>query len=366
MTQTLTFTRLFFAIISIAFLTGYIANTEVGGLSFTNVIIGLTAGLTLSLGLIGLDLLLTKQCNLRVFNTTLIGLFFGYLMGETILLVFNGLMNIGSATIAPESLTMVKIAVFLTCIYLAMAITARSADEFQLSLPFIQFKSGSRHKRDILLDSSVLTDARIIDIASSGLLDDHLIAPGFMLNELYMMLENPDECIKNKARRSIDVLKKLETIPTLNLRNSDVDFPELKDCASKLIQLARQLEANIITSDVARLQNYAIEGIRIINIHMLSNVLKPMVTGEYINIKIQRYGKEPRQGVGYLDDGTMVVVNGGAEFLGESIKAQVLSVKHTSSGRMIFCNAADELLFMEQLAASAEAVDTSQKNCLTI
>src|ERR1044072_7233269 len=103
------------------------------------------------------------------------------------------------------------------------------------------------------------------------------------------------------------------------------------------------MNTNIITSDINRIQQASIEGVRIINIHLLSNALKPLTqAGEFINIKIQRYGKEPRQGVGYLDDGTMVVVNGGAEFIGETIKAQVLSVKHTSSGRMIFCNAAEE------------------------
>ncbi len=120
----------------------------------------------------------------------------------------------------------------------------------------------------------------------------------------------------------------LESLPALDLRYVDTDFPDVKDPMTKLIRLARFLDANIITSDMNRIQQSFHEGVSIINIHMLSNALKPITqTGEHINIKIQRYGKEPRQGVGYLEDGTMVVVNGGAEYIGETIKAQVLSVE---------------------------------------
>jgi len=154
---------------------------------------------------------------------------------------------------------------------------------------------------------------------------------------------------KAKARRSLDLIKKLEGLPSLDLRYVDTDFPEIKEPMTKLIRLARFMDTHIITSDINRIQQASIEGVRIINIHMLSNALKPITqAGESITIKIQRYGKEARQGVGYLEDGTMVVVNGGAEFIGETVKAYVLSVKHTSSGRMIFCNAAEEGCLMSE------------------
>ena len=130
---------------------------------------------------------------------------------------------------------------------------------------------------------------------------------------------------------------------SLEVRFNDTDFPDVKDIQSKLIRLARLVDANILSADISKIQMASIEGIRIINLHTLSNALKPLMqAGEFIKIKIQRFGKEPRQGVGYLDDGTMVVVNGGGKFISETIDAQVLSVKHTSSGRMVFCNACDE------------------------
>src|SRR3989338_9826200 len=132
-------------------------------------------------------------------------------------------------------------------------------------------------------------------------------------------------------------------MPDLHMRSNDTDFPETKDIMGKLIRLARLFDANILTADISRIQMANIEGVRIINLHNLSNALKPLMqAGEHIKIKIQRYGKEPRQGVGYLDDGTMVVVNGGGQYIRQTIDAQVLSVKHTTSGRVIFCNAADE------------------------
>ena len=209
----------------------------------------------------------------------------------------------------------------------------QATEEIRLSIPFIEFKQLSHKKKDILVDFSILSDPRIIDLASTGLLDHHLIIPRFAVKELYVQAETGDEMIKAKARRSLEMIKKLESLPSLDLRYVDTDFPEIKDSMAKLIHLARFMDKHIITSDINRIQQSSIEGVRIINIHMLSNALKPITqTGESINIKIQRYGKEARQGVGYLEDGTMVVVNGGAEFIGETIKAYVLSVKHTSSG----------------------------------
>ena len=197
-------------------------------------------------------------------------------------------------------------------------------------------------KKDLLLDGSVLSDARIIDLAGSGVVDNHLVIPRFLIKELYAQAELSDENTRIKAKRALDVAKKLEAIPELELRYNDTDFPDIKDPMNKLLRLGRLIDANILTADISRVQIATIEGVRIINIHSLSNSLKPLMqAGEQIRIKIQRYGKEPRQGIGYLEDGTMVVVNGGGQFIGETIDAQVLSVKHTSSGRMVFCNAAD-------------------------
>jgi uncharacterized protein YacL len=272
----------------------------------------------------------------------MLGLFFGYLMGQALLFTFSAILDIstGSAHLPPPFLAVCKTALFLFGLYIGTLTTLRASDELSLSVPFIRFNHASQKRKDLIIDVSVLSDARIIDLAASGLLDSQLIMPRFLIKELYLQAESPDESIRNKAKKAIDILKKLESMHELSLKYNDTDFPESKDLFNKIIRLSRLLDANVITADLSQVQTPVIEKIRFINLHDLAKALKPlMFGGESIKIKIQRYGKEPRQGVGYLEDGTMVVVNGGGHFIGEQIDVQVLSVKHTTSGRMIFCNA---------------------------
>lgn len=331
--------QLLFSVVSILFSVTFTTHYFDGGVNWINASVGIVGGLILSGILAALDFVF-KRFHLRSFNTAILGLFFGYLMAQAILFSLDGITGWETSS---ASLMPLRFLVFLVCGYIGMNMTLQAAEEIRVSLPFIEFKQMSHKKKDILVDLSILADPRMIDLATTGLLDHHLIMPRFAVKELYAQAEMGDDMVKAKARRSLELIKKLESMPSLELRYVDTDFPEIKDPMMKLIRLARFMDTHIITSDINRIQQSSIEGVRIINIHMLSNALKPITqAGESINIKIQRYGKEARQGVGYLEDGTMVVVNGGAEFIGETIKAYVLSVKHTSSGRMIFCNAAEE------------------------
>jgi len=343
MNVALAFTRLFFMVLCIFFMTFYmISGPE--GYTLRNLGFGIALGIIFGCILIGFDLLF-KKFNLRSFNVAVVGLFFGYLMGQALVLIFSAILEISAATVhlSVPALEIIRIALFLFGIYTGTLMTLRSADEIYVSIPFVKFTAMAHKKKDLLIDTSVLSDARIIDLAASGLLDCHLVLPRFVVKDLYASSEVVDEHARMKAKRSLDVVKKLEGIQELELRYNDTDFPEVKDSLSKMIRLARLLDANILTADVSQIQIPAIEGFRFINIHDLSKALKPLMQmGEHIKIKIQRFGKEPRQGVGYLEDGTMVVVNGGGEFIGELVDAQVLSVKHTTSGRMIFCNALAE------------------------
>lgn len=343
MNLALAFTRTLFMILSIFFMTTYMISGP-DGYTTSNLATGAGIGVVLGLALIGFDLLF-KRFNLRAFNIAIIGLFVGYLMGQALVLILSAILDISSASIhlQPKSLEVIKIALFLFGVYLGTLMTLRAADELYVSVPFVKFTPTAHKKKDLIIDQSVLSDARVIDVASSGIFDHHLVLPRFLVKDLYIQAEVQDEAVRAKAKRSLEIVKKLETMAELDLRYSDTDFPDIKDPMSKMIRLARLLDANILTADISRVQMAAIEGVRVINLHILSNALKPLMqAGEHIKIKIQRYGKEPRQGVGYLEDGTMVVVNGGGEYIGEIIDAKVLSVKHTTSGRMIFCNAQDE------------------------
>jgi len=341
MNITLAFVRILFFILSIFFLTTYMIS---GGYTSVNLILGIVSGGILGLALIGFDLLF-KRFNLRSFNIAVMGLFFGYFMGLALVLILDAVLDISAASIHLDATTLeiIKIALFLFGIYLGTIMTMRSSDELYISVPFVKFTPMAHKKRDLVIDSSILADARVIDLATSGLVDNHLVIPRFLMKELYAQGESPDEHTRTKAKRALDVVKKLEAIPELELRFNDTDFPEIKEHMAKMVRFARFLDASVLTADISKIQMAAIEGVRFINIHSLSSAFKPLMqAGEQIKIKIQRYGKEPRQGVGYLEDGTMVVVNGGGSFIGEIVDAQVLSVKHTTSGRMIFCNVLDE------------------------
>lgn len=363
MSISLSLIQVLFSIICILFSINFSTHYFAGGFHWINVAVGLLGGCILSGILFGVDLFF-KRFNLRSFNTAILGLFFGYLMAQGILLSLAGIL--GWDMSHPDFMP-IRFFVFLACVYLGLTMTIQAAEEIRVSIPFVEFKQMSHKKKDILVDISILSDARIVDLASTGLLDHHLILPRFAIRELYTQAETGDEMIKAKARRSLEMIKKLESLPSLDLRYVDTDFPEIKDPMAKLIRLARFMDTHIMTSDINRIQQSSIEGVRIINIHMLSNALKPITqAGESISIKIQRYGKEARQGVGYLEDGTMVVVNGGAEFIGETIKAYVLSVKHTSSGRMIFCNAAEEGSLMMMDDFPTESQDLESKNFLAL
>lgn len=338
MNVSIAFARFFFLLVSILLMTTY-TTAVFGGFTSANILQGVALALIFNLILVGVDTQV-KRFNLRAFNTTVLGLFFGYLMGSALMVILNAIIDISSITLTQQVADLVKMGTFLFGTYLGLIMTIRSSEELSVSLPFIKFKPTSQKKKDLLLDSSILADPRVIDFASSGLVDKHLIVPRFVVKELYEQAERGDENTKIKSRRSLDVLKKLEGIPQLELSFNETDFQDVKEPMEKLVRLGRLLDANVLTADINRIQMAMVEGVRIINIHTLSNALKPiMQAGEFINIKVQRFGKEAKQGVGYLDDGTMVVINGGGDFIGKLIKAQVLSVKHTSSGRMIFCNA---------------------------
>lgn len=343
MNLALRFMRILFVVISVFVMTAY----QVGrpeGYTVVNAALGVGAGLLLGAALIGFDLLF-KQFNLRTFNIAVVGIFCGYLMGRGLVLILSTVLDISAASVylSPQVLEVSKIILFLFGVYLGTLTALRAADEFYVSIPFVKFSVQAHKKKDLLLDASVLADARIIDLAASGLLDHHLILPRFLIKDLHSQADAADDGIRTRAKRSLEVVKKLEATPGLNLRYHDADFPDLKDLMSKTVHLARLLDAHILTADISRMQTSSIEGVRIINLDTLSNALKPLMqAGEQIRIKIQRYGKEPRQGVGYLENGTMVVVNGGGQYIGEAIDVRVLSVKHTASGRMVFCNAVDE------------------------
>ncbi|MGR3974018.1 MAG: TRAM domain-containing protein [Candidatus Rhabdochlamydia sp.] len=322
------------------------------GQTLQNGCLGIVLGVLFFLCLLILDRCL-KTINLRSINISILGCFVGYLMGKVFFLIFEAALEMSSieARITPSILELIKIFVFLATTYLGAVVTLRASDELYITIPFVHFTQETQKKKDLIVDFSALSDLRIIDLALTGLINHTLIIPRFVLKDLYFRSELMKDISSLKAKKTLEVIRRLESIPHLELRYHETDFSEIKDPLEKIIRLAHLINANVLTSDANCIPTAAFEGIQVINLQSLSNALQPLMQGgEVISIKIQRLGKEVGQGVGYLEDGSMVVINGSSEMIGKIVEGKVLSVKHTSSGRIVFCNlVGDENAFKESL-----------------
>jgi uncharacterized protein YacL len=194
-----------------------------------------------------------------------------------------------------------------------------------------------------VLDTSVIIDGRIIDVCEAGFVEGPLIVPQFVLRELQQIADSPDGLKRNRGKRGFDVLERLQRSPKATVIVDERDFPNAREVDRKLIELARAVGAKIVTNDYNLDRVAELSGVTVLNVNELANALKPVVLpGEVMHVRIQREGKESGQGVAYLDDGTMVVVDHGRKHVGQSIDVTVTSVLQTTAGRMIFSRPRDE------------------------
>jgi hypothetical protein len=188
-----------------------------------------------------------------------------------------------------------------------------------------------------LLDTSVLIDGRVADVVAAGFLDGVLIVPQFVVRELQRLADATDPVRRNRGRRGFDVLDRLRRSPGVHLDLSEVDFPQIAEVDAKLVALARQRQARLLTNDAALARVAGLAAVPVGSLHELANALRAVaLPGEAMQVQVTREGKESGQGVAYLDDGTMVVVEGGKRFIGQPLDVVVSSVLQTASGRMIF------------------------------
>jgi len=197
-------------------------------------------------------------------------------------------------------------------------------------------KSGGQY---VILDTSAIIDGRIADISHTGFISGTMLIPRFVLNELQHIADSPDVLRRNRGRRGLDMLNKLQKDSTVPIQISEVDAPEIAEVDAKLVKVARNLHAAIVTNDFNLNRVAELQGVHVLNINELANAVKPVVLpGEDMRILVIQEGKEIGQGVGYLDDGTMVVIENGRRFIGEEIEVTVTRVLQTVAGRMIFAH----------------------------
>ena len=221
--------------------------------------------------------------------------------------------------------------------YLGIVMGARKGEWLEPQRLAGLFRDVGPTKRYRILDTSVIIDGRIADICETGFLDGTLVIPQFVLKELQLVADSSDSLKRNRGRRGLDILQKIQKMAGVDVMISDIDFPDVREVDLKLIELARSLQGKIVTNDFNLNKVAQLRGVEVLNINELANSLKPVVLpGEFMKVFILKEGKEYNQGVAYLDDGTMVVVDNARRMIGKNIDVVVTSVLQTTAGKMIF------------------------------
>jgi uncharacterized protein YacL len=217
--------------------------------------------------------------------------------------------------------------------YLGLVIGSKKIEEFS----FFGFSQSKENADYGILDTSVIIDGRIADICDTGFIEGNLVVPRFVLDELQYIADSSDSMKRSRGRRGLDILNRMQRSSGIHIEVVDQDFPKLKGVDAKLVALAKKMNGKIITNDFNLNKVAELQGIKILNVNELANALKPVVLpGEIMTVKIIRDGKEPGQGVAYLDDGTMIIVDNAQRYQGSNVEVVVTSVLQTTAGRMIF------------------------------
>jgi len=221
--------------------------------------------------------------------------------------------------------------------YLGLVLGAKNGEWLEPARLLALFRATGPERRYKILDTSVIIDGRIADVCDTGFVDGTLVIPQFVLKELQLVADSGDSLKRNRGRRGLDILQKIQKMAGVEVTISDVDFPEVKEVDLKLIELARSLQGKIVTNDFNLNKVAQLRGVEVLNVNELANSLKPVVLpGEIMKVFILKEGKEYNQGVAYLDDGTMVVVDNARKMISKTIDIVVTSVLQTTAGKMIF------------------------------
>lgn len=305
------------------------------------IVIGFTG---IGLVVIALDIFVPRKS-----LSAIAGLFFGLVVGMVMAYGFSLIIDLLTQTseagvaVDPARTTFInttKLALGVICCYTAVSFILQTKDDVRFVIPYVQFARETKGARPMILDTSVIVDGRIADIAGTRILDSELVVPRFVLQELQTIADSTDKLKRARGRRGLDMLNKLQTNEVIDIKILEVKPDRSAPNAGvdeMLVDLAKQLEGKVVTNDYNLNKVAQLRGVSVININDLANALKPVVLpGETMSIKVIKPGEEVGQGIGYLEDGTMVVAEGGRERIGEVVELTVTSVLQTSAGRMIF------------------------------
>lgn len=288
--------------------------------------------------LIGLVIIAFEMRVRRATLKTLIGAAIGSILGIIGAYLIGMLISSQETTAVPaEVKTFLTVALAFFMAYIGLMVGAAKGEYIDLSALGGIFQDKNVKRDYKVLDTSVIIDGRIADVAETGFLGGTLIIPQFILTELQQVADSPDSSKRQRGRRGLDMLQRLRNNSQLDIQIIETDFPAVKEVDLKLIELGKQLEAVIVTNDFNLNKVSQLRGVNVLNINELANALKPVVLpGEAMRVFILKEGKEYNQGVAYLDDGTMVVVDNARRLIGKTADIAVTSVLQTTAGKMIF------------------------------
>jgi uncharacterized protein YacL len=292
---------------------------------------GLGIGFSLGSLLIGLDQML-KGFSLRAFSAATFGLCLGtivaWLIDRTELFVFAD----------EKTRWLIRLGLFLAFGYVGMILAMRSnKEDFSLLIPYIRFRSENKPDALVILDTSVIIDGRIADLIEGRFVEGIFVVPKFVLHELQFIADSSDPTRRARGRRGLEMLNRIRQNPRSEVRIHEMDFSEEKEVDAKLIKLARALEGKLFTNDYNLGKVAELQAVSYVNLNDLAAALKPaLLPGDVMGLRIVREGKDRGQGVGYLNDGTMVVVNGGQPLVGQQAQVQIQSLLQTGAGVIAF------------------------------
>ncbi|MBF0489430.1 MAG: TRAM domain-containing protein [Candidatus Omnitrophica bacterium] len=320
---TLLFLRLFF------FISAGIVGYQVGSIHDV-ALQGMMGGFLVGLFIIFAESM-CKQASVRGLSSMVFGLLLGIFMAKLI----SDILLLLPLEVQIQSI--LKVVLTIVFSYFGAVMALRGKDEFNLIIPYVRFKRQDLKDGVVLLDTSAIIDGRVGDIFKTGFIGGRLVAPRFILQELQRLADSDEENKRQKGRRGLDILKnwQKDVAADVKIHEDELTGPEPVDL--KLVKLAKIMDARICTTDFNLSRMASLQNVEMLNINDLVNSVKPMVfNGEELEIRLLKEGKDPNQAVGYLEDGTMVVVIDGKKMIGQQVKVYVTSALQTQAGRMVF------------------------------
>jgi len=307
-----------------------------GIVGYQTIIINDSGLLGAAIGVVGALIIILLELGMRTvsvrgLSSAVFGLILGLIMSKLVTDAFV------FAPISPNAMPVIKVSLTLIFCYLGMVLGLRGKDEFNIIIPYVRLRRQDQIEELAVLDTSVIIDGRILDIIKTKFLESKIVIPKFVLRELQQIADSTDPIKRQRGRRGLEILHIIQKEAAHDITLHEEEFPETPEVDAKLVKLAKLLDAKILTVDFNLNRVASLQGIKILNINELANALKPVVfPGESMQVKLIKEGKEHNQAIGYLEDGTMVVVEEGRKLLGQEVRVLVTSVLQTQAGRMIF------------------------------